>query len=200
MTSLCNISDSDLISKLKRIISKDRHLEAELLAHLGEVDARKLYAKEAYSSMFAYCTQVLHFPEYSAYNRIAVARAARAYPTILDRLRLGELHLSGLTVLAPHLTAENHLDLLSRATHKSKRTIEELVADLNPRPAVPSKVQRLPRSTMPQAAPRSRASVRIPLSTAPAAKAPLPQTPAPLGQERFRVQFTAGRETRDKIA
>ncbi len=77
MTSLCNISDSDLISKLKRIISKDRHLEAELLAHLGEVDARKLYAKEAYSSMFAYCTQVLHFPEYSAYKRIAVARAAR---------------------------------------------------------------------------------------------------------------------------
>jgi hypothetical protein len=49
-----------------------------------------------------------------------------------------------MALLAPHLTIENRDALLARATHKSKREIEELVAEIAPRPDVPERVQRLP--------------------------------------------------------
>ena len=109
---------------------------------LAEVDARRLYLREACSSIFVYCTQVLHFSESTAYHRIAAARAARGFPALLGSVGSGEPHLSAVTVLAPHLTDENHLELFDRAKHKTKQEIERIVADLRPRPAAKSVVRR----------------------------------------------------------
>ncbi len=50
----------------------------------------------------------------------------------------GRLHLSGIERLAPHVTEENRDVLLKRAVHGSKRQIEQLVAELAPRPAAPA--------------------------------------------------------------
>jgi len=47
--------------------------------------------------------------------------------------------------LAPILTRENRDDLLTRATHRSKRQILELVAELSPRPDAPSLMRKLPQ-------------------------------------------------------
>src|SRR5262245_30679586 len=95
--------------------------------------------------MFAYCTESLHLSEAEAYRRITVARAARRYPTLLTMLRDGRLHLSGLARLVPLLTAENCEVLLKRATHLTTRRIEELVAELAPRPDVPAAIRKLPQ-------------------------------------------------------
>jgi 5-methylcytosine-specific restriction endonuclease McrA len=46
----------------------------------------------------------------------------------------GRLHLTGIAKLATHLTRENREALLKRVTHRTKRQIEELVAELAPRP------------------------------------------------------------------
>jgi hypothetical protein len=45
-----------------------------------ELDTRRLYLGEGCSSLFTYCTQVLHLSEHAAYNRIETARAARFSP------------------------------------------------------------------------------------------------------------------------
>jgi hypothetical protein len=144
--SLVRLSDRDLLRALRELVARDREVEADLLAHLGEVDARALYLEEGCTSMFAYCTEVLHFSEASAYHRIQAARAARAYPVLLERLRRGELHLSGVKLLAPHLTPENHVELLDHARHRTKRAIEALLADRAPKPDAPSLVRKLPQS------------------------------------------------------
>src|SRR5262249_56796214 len=102
---------------------KARRVEADLIAHIGEVDARRLYAREATPSMFVYCTEVLHLSEAEAYLRITVARAAREHPVLLDRLRDGRLHLSGIAKLVPHLTVENREAVLRRAAHRSQRAV-----------------------------------------------------------------------------
>jgi hypothetical protein len=68
--SLARLSDRDLLRALHQLTARDREVEAELLAHLGEVDARGLYLEEGCASMFAYCTEVLHFSEATAYHRI----------------------------------------------------------------------------------------------------------------------------------
>jgi hypothetical protein len=77
---LQSLSDDELLRRLFGLLSESRSVEADLVAHIGEVDARRLYAREAAPSMFAYCTQELHLSEHEAYLRITVARAAREHP------------------------------------------------------------------------------------------------------------------------
>jgi 5-methylcytosine-specific restriction endonuclease McrA len=94
--------------------------------------------------MFAWCTEALHLSEAEAYLRIAAARASREHPILLAMLADGRLHLTAMVKLAPHLTPANREAVLRRAAHKSKREIEELVAEMAPRPDAPSMVRRLP--------------------------------------------------------
>ena len=94
--------------------------------------------------MFSYCTRVLHLAEGVAYNRIEAARAARSYPLILELFERGAITLTAVRLLAPHLTAENHVAVLASATHKTKREIEALVCALKPKPDAPIVVRRLP--------------------------------------------------------
>ena len=72
------------------------------------------------------------------------ARAARRFPVILQMLSDGSLNLTTVRVLAPHLTSENHLELLEAARGGSKREVEQLIARHFPRPAVPTLVRKLP--------------------------------------------------------
>ena len=151
---LQSISDDELLRGLADLMQQSRRVESDLVAHIGEVDERRLYAREASPSMFAYCTEVLHLSEAEAYLRITAARAAREHPMLLAMLGDGRLHLTGIAKLAPHLTRENRDTLLKRATHRSKRQIEELIAEIAPRPDVPPVMRKLPeRRTLPTPAP-----------------------------------------------
>jgi hypothetical protein len=157
-----SLTDGDLLSRLGELVRQSRRVEAELIAHIGEVDARRLYASQAASSMFVYCTRLLHLSEAEAYLRIAVARAARKHPELLAMLADGRLHLSGAVVIAPHLTVENRAWVLAHAAHRSKRQIEELVAELAPRPEVPATIRKLPESRAAAGAPPALAAAGDP--------------------------------------
>ncbi len=152
--------------------------------------------------MYRYCTEVLHFSEATAFHRIRAARAARAYPLLLERIREGAIHLAGAMLLAPELTPENHVELLDSARHKSKRAIEELLANRAPKPDVPARVRKLPD-------PRPTPPVRMPLAiaeptgeaprreAAPAPPVPRAQCTAatPLGGKRSRSSSLAARRS-----
>ena len=120
---LKTLSNEDLLSRLAALLKQSRWVEAELIAHIAEVDRRRLYAGRAYPSMFAYCTRALHLSEAEAYLRIAVARASREHPMLLEMLADGRLHLSAIGRLAPHLTEANREAVLGRAAHRSQREI-----------------------------------------------------------------------------
>ncbi len=247
--SLREIPDDELLCKLVELLRDSRRTEADLVAHIGEVDKRRLYAREAAPSMFAYCTRVLHLSEAEAYLRIVAARAARRHPVLLTMLAGGRLHLSGIAKLAPHLTPENRDTILSRATHRSKRQIEELIAEICPRPDVPALIRKLPQQvrvertcgeasphavtntqallvdsghpatqgqsacpqqTLPdvghQLRPGGVSSTSLPEPSHPACGAAMqldrqPRASAvePLAPSRYKVQFTASAELRDKL-
>ncbi len=223
--SLTSFSDDQLLHRLSDLLGQSRRDEADLVAHIGEVDSRRLYAREASPSMFAYCTEVLHLSEAEAYLRIAAARASREHPLLLTMLADGRLHLTAIAKLAPHLTVENREALLKQAAHRSKHQIEELVAELSPRPDVPAVMRKLPgrrdgttssegvASVDRQLRP-DRVGVREPelrldggaaagFELRPHGAAALPGSrPAvvePLGAARYKVQFTASAELRDKL-
>jgi hypothetical protein len=146
---LADLSEQQLLQRFDDLVRHDRANTAQLLAHIAEIDDRKLWAKHACSSMFAFCMERFHMSESMTAKRIWAARTARRFPVILAMVADGELHLSGINQLGKHLTQDNHRSLLQRAKHKSSRKIDLLVAELAPRPDVPSRVRALPRSIMP---------------------------------------------------
>ncbi len=89
MSSLQCLSHDRLLTQLHDLIRRDYTLEAELIVHLGEVDARRLYLEKACPSMFHFCVHRLHFAEGVAYKRIDVARAARKFLEVLFALKNG---------------------------------------------------------------------------------------------------------------
>lgn len=122
------LTDAQLIEELTRCVGTERQASAMLVAHLAEMDARGLHFGLGFPSLYAYCCEVLHLSEGAAYKRIEVARAARRYPILLDRLADGSLNLSTARLLAPHLTEENHRELIDAASGLSKRAVEDLLA------------------------------------------------------------------------
>jgi len=74
------------------------------------------------------------------------------------------MHLTGIALLARHLTPENRDAVLARAASRSKREIEALVAEIAPRADVPTIIRRLP----------------APVRTLPAGAADEVQVPTPL--------------------
>jgi hypothetical protein len=202
-----DLSDRDLLAHLLLAAQTERHATADLIALLIELDSRRLYLDEGFPSLFAYCTDALHLSEPATYNRIEVARAARRFPIILDGLAAGELTLASIKLLAPHLTPDNHREVLTRARHKGKREVELLVAALHPRPDVPSVIRKLPapsRAALP--APRSEepvvaveADAAVPVEPPPAMRPPRPAEMTPLTPDRYKVQFTVSRQTHDKL-
>lgn len=197
-----DLADRDLLTELEGAVSSERRATARLIALLMEVDSRRLYAGRGYSSLFTYCIQKLHLSEHAAYLRIEAARSARRFPAILDRLGDGSLHLTAISVLAPHLTAENHVDVLDSAKHKSKRDVEQLIARLRPQPDVPSVVRKLPTPASPLIVdvPAADASIHaVPLSPDIVPAQTRPPIIKPLTPERYKVQLTVSRDTHDKL-
>ena len=146
LDTAATLSDAELLAAVKSLAANGRHATAQLIAHLAEMDARRVYLAEGCSSLFIYCTQVLHLFEHAAYGRIEAARAGRKFPAILEALTSGALNLTAVNLVAPHLTADNVHRVIAGATHKTKREVEELVAALHPQPPVPTTVRKLPQT------------------------------------------------------
>jgi len=145
--SLANLSERQLLHRFADLVRRDRWHTAQLLAAIAEIDERKLWAKHACSSMFAFCVERFHMSESMTAKRLWAARTARRFPAILPMVARGELHLSAIAKIAKHLTDDNHRAVLLRARHKTSRELDFLVAELAPRPDVPSRIRALARST-----------------------------------------------------
>ena len=207
---LSPLSDDELIVRLSEVLKQSRRVESVLVAHIAEVDARRLYAREASPTMFRYCTDVLHLSEAEAYRRINAARLSRRYPLLLTMLADGRLHLCGIAVLSKHLTEANYEEVLASATHKTKRELEELMAELAPKPDVPPSIRKRPERKATPETPNasSAASSTRPQKAEPPEPRSAPKAPAapekrpkvePLSQARFKVEFTASAKLRDKL-
>ncbi len=206
--TLTQLSDHTLIAQVKRLVQSERQATATLVAHLVEFDNRRLFLDEGCSSLFGYCTRVLHLSEHAAYLRIKAVRAVRRFPVLLEAFARGDLNLTSIRLLAPFLTAENCSEILDEARHRSRKQIELLVARLHPLPDVPAQMRKLPARTLTSsmgplvAAPLGNHAAPQIADVPPAPPAHTPHTPhtiLPLAPERFKVQFTASADMHDKL-
>jgi 5-methylcytosine-specific restriction endonuclease McrA len=192
------LSGQDLLAHLDVLAGRERSASAELVAHLAALESRPaLYAGKGYGSLFSYCTQALRLSEDAACNRIEAAKACRRFPVVLDLLACGSLTLTSVRILSPHLTPENHEVALEKAKGQTRRQIEALVAELAPRPDVPTTIRKLP--TAPPAAAALTIRAATPVASEPATGTepsrlvfhqparPIIEATAP---GRYRAQFT----------
>src|SRR6187551_3022713 len=118
-----HVSDDELLTSTRHLVGRSNQLLAELLAHLAEVEARGIHRHRACASLYLYCVYELRLSEDAAFRRARAARIARQFPVIFQQIADGELHLTAIVLLAPHLTEENHRELLLLAKHRTKREI-----------------------------------------------------------------------------
>ena len=141
---LRTLSDDELLAGLNGVLGANRRLVALVLAHLAEVEERRLHLLAGYGSLFAYCTARLAMSEDEAYRRIRVARLARRFPGILALLATGEVTLSVVALLDSLLTEANHTALLAAVSGKTVARAREVLASWFPRPDVLPFIRKLP--------------------------------------------------------
>ena len=224
--SLRHLADSTLRHDLKQLIVADRGNTALIVAHIAEFQDRKLYLEDGYGSMFDYCVRELGMSEDVACRRIRAAKAALRFPIIFRALADGRIHLTGISLLAPHLTTENAEALLEAAFHKTKTEIEIMVRQRFPKRDLPTVITALdpapgpafaaPSSLVPALTPQlventsalARIDIPVPAltpqvvenSSAPARiDPPAPRPVTPLAPRRYGWQLTVGQETQDLL-
>ena len=145
--ALQGISDDELESSLSGLLGAGARVEARIVAHLAEVEARRLHLLSGYSSLYDYCRKRLGLSDYEAFIRIAAARVARKYPVVFEMLERRRLHLTAICELRDFLTAENHRDLFDAVSGKTKLQIREVLAQRFPQPDAPASLKNYPRSS-----------------------------------------------------
>ncbi len=223
---MAHLSDDEVLANLGSVIGSRRRITAQLVAYLGEVEARRLELREACSSMYEFCCRKLKLSEGSAHRHLAAARIARSYPMVLDLLREGRIHVTALSMLQTYLSVENHAELLAAACDKSKAEVELLIRSRFPRPDVadaicPVFVQAqlggntavagqsggaaAGQSNVADSGPAAVALAAAGQSAAGASRVatvelhePRPRV-SPLSAQRFHIQFSAGTSFKDKL-
>ncbi len=140
---LGGLGNEELLLGLSGLVKRGNELLADLLAHLAELDERRLYLEHGFPSLFAYCTVSLGMCESSAGRRILAARVCRKLQGAFARVACGELNLSALCAMSPHLTSENAEELAALCSRRSRRDVEKLLATRFPRADVRDSVRKI---------------------------------------------------------
>ncbi|HWP04183.1 MAG TPA: HNH endonuclease [Polyangiaceae bacterium] len=186
---LGRLSDTELLATAQRLAGTSNQVFSALLEHLAEVDVRGLHRLRACSSLYTYCVYELRFSEDAAARRSAAAKLVRRFPAILGAVAAGEIHLTGLLMLGPHLTEENHAEVLGRAKFRTKKEIATLVRRLAPLPAVPDRVE--PLGPAPLGTPRDPTWAELVESLCPPVRTlPAGERPCDWVNESERVQVS----------
>ncbi|GMV39932.1 MAG: hypothetical protein AMXMBFR64_16480 [Myxococcales bacterium] len=148
MDELSRQDGVELLASLSRVVRDSRALTAELLAHLAVADARRLHLQEACASLHEYCVRRLGLDEETAWRYVGVARLVVRFPVLLELLAVGDLHVSGVRLLAPWLKDERADegaldDLIRAACGKTRKEISHMLADRFPQRSIPTLVTPL---------------------------------------------------------
>src|SRR5215472_3131156 len=202
--TLANLSDEELLCGLSAVCSEARRLLGRLLLYLIEVEQRRLDLKSACSSLYDFCQRRLYMSESEAVRRIEAARLLKPFPTILEYLERGDVHLTALLLLRAHLTEANVYELLAAARGKTKRELEEVLAARAPRPDVMTTITELGRPSatghvLESSILRSSAPSPAQVSAPPHAQACARARLEPLSPARYRLELTISDEVRAKL-
>jgi hypothetical protein len=210
---LGHVANGELQSELLRLLASGSRTESRIIAHLAEVEERRMHLEAGSSSLFDYCCRRLGLSESEAFHRLTAARLARHFPLIFSLIAQRRIHLTGVCLLRDFLTPENHQELLAEASGKTKLQVQELLARRFPRPDVASTIRKLPEvhaKARLSSGTRARAApcvTDLVASRIPEVAPDVTRTPSerrahliePRSAERYRIQLNASAQMKQKL-
>jgi len=140
--NLNHLSKKELIIKTESLVKEERRITSEILWHLYEIERRKLFAELGYSSLFAYCVEVLKYSEAGAFRRISAMRLLKQAPEIEAKLQEGALSVATVCqVQSLKVSVEKKKEILKEVEGKSKRETEKYLLKIAPRPIEEERVK-----------------------------------------------------------
>lgn len=190
--SLALLSNEELIASLKTLVKDERGRTVAVLKHLAEMDRRRLAEESGFPSLFEYCVRELRYAHGAAAKMIHTARAAAKFRVLYRTLERGLLSVTTVSLLAPHLTWDNHRRLIRSAAGKSAREVEALIDAASPAPT--ERVRFVGVAAVPSA-PASEAAApdffQASPATSPDQASPSSAPPSPPPILRVQFSFTA---------
>jgi hypothetical protein len=124
---LNELNDQVLLNNIINLVKDEKNTTLQILEYLSEIDSRRLYLQEGYSSLYDFCIRYLNYSEGEAYRRIQACRIACRVKEVKPLLKNNEISLTGLSCISPYLTNDNAKMLLPEVKNKSKKEIEEVI-------------------------------------------------------------------------
>ncbi|MDR3608842.1 MAG: HNH endonuclease signature motif containing protein [Oligoflexia bacterium] len=138
------LSDDALLSHIKSLVREETCLTTEILHHLREIEARKLFCALGYSSLFEYAVKELGYSESATQLRIDSMRLLRELPRVEAQVQSGELTLSVLVQAQKFFRQEAKLgrpvsvaqkqEVVQSLEGKSAREAERTLLAMSPQP------------------------------------------------------------------
>ena len=99
LSIVASLPDQVLLEQTRMLARHEQALQLSVLDHLREIEARRLYLRLGYSSLFDYTVRELHYTEAAAWRRIKAMRLCRETRGVRERLQDGSLNLSNAALL-----------------------------------------------------------------------------------------------------
>ena len=99
VSTVAVLPDQVLLERTRMLARHEQALQLSVLDHLREIEARRLYLRLGYSSLFDYTVRELHYTEAAAWRRIKAMRLCRETRGVREWLQDGSLNLSNAALL-----------------------------------------------------------------------------------------------------
>lgn len=139
---IIELSNESLIQTTSDLFRRERKGQVEILEHLQEIEARRLYLEKGYPNLYEMCIQEFRCSCGSAQRRIYAMRLMKEVPEVAAKIESGELNLTILShaqrffkaeqkELREYTPAEKY-ELLASFIGKSSREVERILTLANP--------------------------------------------------------------------
>ena len=98
-STVAALCDRELLAQTSNLARVERHLQGAIIDHLAEIEARCLFLRRGFASLFEYAVRELGYSDAAAGRRIAAMRLCADNPHTRERLRDGSLSLSAAAEL-----------------------------------------------------------------------------------------------------
>ena len=89
-----HLTDQDLLVAMEHLVQQERELLTSVLAHLREIERRRLFCDLGFPSPFAYAVEKLRYSHDQAFRRISAMRLLKEIPELGQKLETGSLTLT----------------------------------------------------------------------------------------------------------
>lgn len=124
-----NTQDETLLSDCKIAVQTEKQSTARVLEYLAEIDKRRLWIKEGYSSLYDFCIRYLNYSEGETHRRVQACRLTSRVEAVKPLLEQGSLSLTAMSLLSPVLDNENAKDILPKVINQPSRRIEKVLQE-----------------------------------------------------------------------